>query len=793
MAVSKPPYSAGCHRPIQEILRSVPWALILILLLALALRIYRLDEQSVYGDDIFAVFMRASTLAGYLKIALAYSVESVPVNYAFHYLWRCIFGIDHSALRLYGICLNLCSILLVYATAKELFCKRQALAAAILMALSPIQVFYAQSLSPYPLLGLTGAAALLTLLKAMNTRHPIWWFLNLACNIAVFWVHLAGVFILVTQGLLLLSRRIPIKTVFVWSCIHIVALIPSILHVMGTRTDYEGFYELFEPATCHSLLIDILADDVLYDNVEFIPSYPQWPQYPALRNLFVNFNEMAGSALIAFNAVCIFAATLFILRAVLQTLRTRSNPQTIMRAYNAAFPLILTVTPPVTLAVASHLFLPYFFPRYTFYAAPGICLLGAFFLYLFPPRLRPLFISLAIVLYASQTALLLASTVRTDWQSAAREVSQEASPDDLILIGGCTFSRLFVENGGTTQVPMLNLPYKLNEAYTFVPDIARAYLNQPSLRHNPCPANVWLLYPSAYTDGPIPELEHQLNEYGLTYNFKFYAGGEHIKRYRISIAPESLRPIPPPSAPGAIEMALASLPTIQILIPAQSVLKDYAAENIMLLGTLTPLFADATDLDLLRAQCGRIERAGLWGLTGTFFRAISHYDPATGAAAFLANSGVTVTDDNLIYFLLARTLPQPRIGSIDEFQQFITHATLPTDDPRTPEAALFEAAYQIAAADPERAVQCIQESLHRHPGHPELLISLARMMAQTNNWQEAQRLLQEAGEQHPVARTISNYILHQNTAISPTPPPAPLPELIRQTGVPLAPEWQSSH
>jgi mannosyltransferase len=141
--------------------------LVLILLLALFLRVYRLDGQSLWADEGNSAALAGRTLATITHDA-ARDIHP-PLYYYLLHLWVRLWGHSEIALRSLSA---LAGTLLVFATfllGRELFSRWVACLAALLAAVSPFQVYYSQEARMYVLVALWSALAMLCFVRWLRS------------------------------------------------------------------------------------------------------------------------------------------------------------------------------------------------------------------------------------------------------------------------------------------------------------------------------------------------------------------------------------------------------------------------------------------------------------------------------------------------------------------------------------------------------------------------------------------------------------------------------------------------
>jgi mannosyltransferase len=131
----------------------------LIVLLAFALRIIRLDFQPLWWDEGYSVFF--ATRDFWTMIERTAIDIHPPLYYAILQLWLNLFGTSDVALRLLSVVIGTATIPLLYILARKLFTDhRIALVAAFLLAISPFHIYYSQEVRMYGLVTLLGLASI---------------------------------------------------------------------------------------------------------------------------------------------------------------------------------------------------------------------------------------------------------------------------------------------------------------------------------------------------------------------------------------------------------------------------------------------------------------------------------------------------------------------------------------------------------------------------------------------------------------------------------------------------------
>ena len=138
--------------------------------LALALRLYRLDFQSLWWDEGISLYLASLDLNG-LVFQKDFALDLHPPLY--HLLlaaWTVVAGADAFSARAFSALVGVLNVPLLYALVRRLANGRAALAASLLLAVSPVHVFYSQELRMYTLMPLLATASLFAYVRLLQCQ-----------------------------------------------------------------------------------------------------------------------------------------------------------------------------------------------------------------------------------------------------------------------------------------------------------------------------------------------------------------------------------------------------------------------------------------------------------------------------------------------------------------------------------------------------------------------------------------------------------------------------------------------
>jgi hypothetical protein len=181
--------------------RAVLAGLACALIIGTALRLHRIGAESLWLDEAFSVDLAHSTLSR-LFIETAKDVHPPLYYLALHY-WVRIAGDSETAVRLLSAIASVGVIGVLFTLASRLFGYATGLSAALLAAIAPFQIEFAQEARMYALLSLLSLMSLSTFV-ALVERGRLASFLGyVAATALMLYTHAYGVFVLLAEALAL--------------------------------------------------------------------------------------------------------------------------------------------------------------------------------------------------------------------------------------------------------------------------------------------------------------------------------------------------------------------------------------------------------------------------------------------------------------------------------------------------------------------------------------------------------------------------------------------------------------
>lgn len=538
----------------QKTNKQMPWlgrdnlralaALGALIILAVLLRAYKLGSQSAWWDDYNGLLnLEGKSLWTSLAMARRYNPHGAPLYHVVQYFSTFIIGHSPIAQRWLSILFGIATIPLIYLLGRDTFGKKAGLIAVLCFALSPIHIYHDQSIRLYPLMAFLAAVSVYALLRAVRGGGFRWWILNLLTNALIPWSHLLGTVLLVAEGCFLLAR-LPFgmkslrvwKQAIGWGIAQSILLVPLAIWLMTMPWVPQNVFGHFKAPGWWDIFLDLFADDAIGTGFQIVPHGGTWSFISqGMSDTLMSYRPWADKGMEIVCCLGIAAAAVIALVACFRHKHQPKDSPEGVRTDAVLLMLVLWAIPVLTLAVMSHLWRPCTYPRYTIYSSIGLYVLIGGAIQAIPfVVLRSGAVAVVAALFAYQLSFTLPTAVRTDWMGTARQIRENASAQDIILVGGPgpanPHINIFAFNMGKTDLPILPV-HTLQAAI----DKARCYF----LAHKTDPAtaesppSVWLVQQRYYEYGPLTDFEQGLAVSGMTFEHTISYADEKISLYRI--------------------------------------------------------------------------------------------------------------------------------------------------------------------------------------------------------------------------------------------------------------------
>jgi uncharacterized membrane protein len=169
-------------------------------LIAAALRVTLLGQHSLWFDEAYVYRVTQASWPGLFAQLRAQDAHP-PLYYVLMKLWVRVAGDSEVAMRAPSVCFSVATVGLTYALARRVTSDRVALLAALIVAVSPIEIMSGQEARMYPLLGMLALLSTLLLFESVERGGiPRWTGYAITAS-AMAYTHYLGVVVLCGHGL----------------------------------------------------------------------------------------------------------------------------------------------------------------------------------------------------------------------------------------------------------------------------------------------------------------------------------------------------------------------------------------------------------------------------------------------------------------------------------------------------------------------------------------------------------------------------------------------------------------
>lgn len=514
-----------------------------LVVIALALRLYRITEQSIWHEEfVYVANIKICDLWTNVKLLFInvpeYGIS--PGGLVLYYFWIRLFPEPIWVWRLLPIFFGIFSIILLYYLGKWLRGWRVGFFAGFLMALSPFNIYIHQELKSYSFVLFLSLLSWFAFLNYIfDDKKKKWFWVGILSNLLLPWFHALYIIVPIIQFPLLLfiyeQNANKIRKIFQWLITNTIILSPFIVWIYWIDPPaYNLTLTLMEPLTPKFIITSLFGVDCVGISNELLP---HWKTntidivHSSLWKTLLNHWAVIDYGLLVLVILCI---TFFCLYTIKEIRITSIKDERVRKNFYLLYIFVFLPLPFLCMRfiTGEPLFLPLYF--YHFYVF--IYLLIANVIFIFNKHIfRFSLLFIFIFLYFAQCLSLLNFVSRPDYRSAMAYLEKSVKKGDTVLdlqIGANVFEpwKIYKSRNDYELVPVFSLQAVAEET-------VKKLSMEGENKKNDC---LWVLMETTfiswiYNVDPTYLLVKHLSPLGIKVSIKHFPGKFNLYVLKINL------------------------------------------------------------------------------------------------------------------------------------------------------------------------------------------------------------------------------------------------------------------
>ena len=366
-----------------------------MVVLAAALAVFRLGDESLWIDEAISVFVAWRDWPD-LWTHVVHQEPNLGLYYLLLHAWIRL-GDGEAAARALSAVAHVATVPVLFFLARRLFDRRVAVIASTLFAINAFAVAYAQEARPYAVAVLLATLCSLLFVRAVHEPSARRWALYVLSAVLAVYAHLFAAFVLAGHAASLFILNRPDR------------------QVRNASMAYS--------------VVAILSAPLLWAVARSGTERISWIDPPTIRDVFAVFTGLAGNGgpllLLAYSGVCFLA--------LIPAARAWRETGTSTRTWRYAF-LLAWLFVPVLLTLAVSAFKPVLIPRYLIVSLPALMLIAGVGLAGLKGRWALALLAVLAVFALRALGILYGTDQKEQWRAATAMVLTASRDGDRIVL-----------------------------------------------------------------------------------------------------------------------------------------------------------------------------------------------------------------------------------------------------------------------------------------------------------------------------------------------------------------------
>ena len=383
----------------------------IVVVFGAVLRLHTIGFDSFWLDEAITMYFIHTMTFQQLITELPKVQPHLPLYYLLLKAWVSVTGTEEGTVRVLSAVFSIASIPVLYALGKRLYGFQEGAIAALLLTVSPFQIYYAQEARMYSLLAFLTVASYYCFLRYLASKKNTELALYVSSTFFLAYTHVFGFFIIASQGLYLL-----------W--------------IEWTKTEDWRVYlreigRVYIPVGVGAApAVGMIAVKVFIphsygsgNQVRHIPAPPNWHDIiSAYTHFTVRHSHPPMSIAVQVGLLVGIAGVLFV-------------PSYLLSRQKSLFTWNWLLAPTLISIILSYLVQPIFFPKYLIGCSIALFLIFARGVTLIPrPNIQTILLIVVLFNSVALNSYQFTHHQKREFESAAQFVQRGYSPQDLIIV-----------------------------------------------------------------------------------------------------------------------------------------------------------------------------------------------------------------------------------------------------------------------------------------------------------------------------------------------------------------------
>lgn len=436
-----------------------------IILIGFSLRLYDLNSESLWRDEVFSVNTAKQPIIEIFNI----QDTNPPLYYIILHLWINFIGDSDFTLRMLSVILGVLALFMIYKVGKQLFDDQIGLLSSLVLGIATFQIHYSQEVRTYSLTVLLTLISVYFYIKLLDKNRVVDYILYIISGSLLTYSHVYGFFILLAQNF-------------------------HFIFCKYTGTDVEVTYRRWIFGQIFIFVLFLPWISVFISQTSLVVKKGFWISQPGLKDIRNTIRGFTGHAIVFWLSFPLLILSLFSVKKISGNFDFRSIKDSIEEFRweikleyfsKIAFLLMWLIIPIIVPFLISHITSPIYLDRYAIVASlPLYILIAKGVANLENKYLKNTILALIVIASFSNTWSTYYQKIhREQWKDTANYIDERYHKGDIVIFstdGSIDAFNYYSKNKKMNKIALietdgLSAASRLNDLALIVNDYERVW------------------------------------------------------------------------------------------------------------------------------------------------------------------------------------------------------------------------------------------------------------------------------------------------------------------------------